>query len=83
MSCQILEHERGCQRVAGNLKLSATENKADILKVLAGIETFLQVNGNAATKCPGCPQVSPLHPVVDMHVDQSKGRAGSAGRSEV
>lgn len=67
----------------GNLELSATENKADILQVLAGIYTFLKVNGNAATESPGCHQVSPLHPVVDTCVNQSTGRPGSAGRCEV
>lgn len=37
MSCHLPEHGRGCQRIAGNVKLSVTERKTDILKVVAGI----------------------------------------------
>lgn len=37
MPCHLSEHERRCQRIAGNLKLSVTERKADILKVVARI----------------------------------------------
>lgn len=50
MSCHPSEHEVGCQRVAGSLKLSVTEREVDILKAVRGIWAFIKMNGGDAAK---------------------------------